>query len=60
MKLTSSQKLTLALIILAVLLAVTAAGCLLTALFLVPVARLQTPRQMPWEENDYEYDEAWR
>ncbi len=42
------------------LLAVTAAGCLLTALFLVPVARLQTPRQMPWEENDYEYDEAWR
>ena len=43
-------------------LAVTAAGCLLTALFLVPVARLQTPRQMPWEENDYdhEHDGAWR
>lgn len=41
-------------------LAVTAAGCLLTALFLVPVARLQTPRQMPWEENDYDCDETWR
>ena len=37
-------------------LAVTAAGCLLTALFLVPVARLQTPRQMPWEENDYDHE----
>lgn len=41
-------------------LAVTAAGCLLTALFLVPTARLHAPRQMPWEENDYDCGETWR
>lgn len=39
------------------LLAVTGAGVLLMALFLVPVARLQPARQMPWEENDYEHQQ---
>lgn len=44
------------------LLAAVCAGLLLMALLLVPVARLQTPRQMPWEENDYQdgQQDLWR
>lgn len=43
------------------ILAVVGAGVLLMALFLIPIARLQTPRQMPWEENDDQDSQAlWR